>query len=338
MNSPKTPSLARLAIGLASLWLASCQGPVEPAASTAAESQSANADPAESVLPGVTLDEDVRKRLGLQLAEVTSSSSAAVTRGTAIVLDTSLLTTVLADLEAARADVAAARDSSERLQRLYADDGNASRQAVEAASAQWATARARLATVEARMRSEWGVQLTDALRSQQALLRGLEEGRILLLRAEFVGTLPAAADSLEYALLGLDPDDPATQPVEFMGRSRSPVQATNGPSVLLRLRLASGSDSGIRPGERLPVVAASRSGPSRPLVPAAAVFADGGLFWCYVERPMGRFDRVSLASIERVAGGYPGSEGIKVGDRVVVRGAPLLLSLERGSGSVADEE
>ena len=337
MNRRKAPSMASVAIGLASTWLASCHGTAEPPASPAAESSPGAAAQTGNLLPGVTIDDGVRKGLGLQLAEVTSSSSAAVTRGTAIVLDTAALTTVLADLEAARADASTARDSFERLQKLYADDGNASRQAVETASAQWATARAHVATVEARVRGEWGAQLVDTLRSQSGLLQGLEDGGILLLRAEFLGSLPAAAEKLEYALLGTDPDDPAAQTVEFLGRSRAPVQATNGPSVLLRLKLAPGSDPGFRPGERLPAVAASRSGPDRPLVPAAAVFADGGLFWCYVERPAGRFDRVALASIERVAGGYPGPEGIKAGDRVVVRGAPLLLSLERGSGTVADE-
>jgi hypothetical protein len=335
MNQRVAPLLA---IALASLGLASCQRSAETTVGTAAgESQPPAESQPDSTLPGVTIDESTGKRLGLEFAEVTSSSSAAVTRGTAIVLDTAALTTVLADLEAARTDASTARDSYERLQKLYADDGNASRQAVEVASAQWATARAHVASVEARVRSEWGPQLVDALRSQQSLLRGIEDGRTLLLRAEFLGALPAAAEKLEYALLGSDPDDPAAQTVDFLGRSRSPVQATNGPSVLLRLRLAPASDPGFRPGERLPVVAASQSGPSRPLVPAAAVFADGGLFWCYVERPAGRFDRVQLASVERVAGGYPGSEGIKAGDRVVVRGAPLLLSLERGSGSVADE-
>src|SRR6478735_10409303 len=102
MNRRKAPSMASVAIGLASTWLASCHGTAEPPASPAAQS-SPGAAQTGNLLPGVTIDEGVRKGLGLQLAEVTSSSSAAVTRGTAIVLDTAALTTVLADLEAARA-------------------------------------------------------------------------------------------------------------------------------------------------------------------------------------------------------------------------------------------
>jgi hypothetical protein len=39
-----------------------------------------------------------------------------------------------------------------------------------------------------------------------------------------------------------------------------------------------------------------------------------------------------LADDERIGSAYPAPE-LKVGDRVVVRGAPLLLSLERGAGA-----
>jgi hypothetical protein len=41
-----------------------------------------------------------------------------------------------------------------------------------------------------------------------------------------------------------------------------------------------------------------------------------------------------LDSERRVAAGYP-APGLQPGDRVVVRGAPLLLSLERGAGASA---
>jgi hypothetical protein len=47
---------------------------------------------------------------------------------------------------------------------------------------------------------------------------------------------------------------------------------------------------------------------------------------------------VPLLSTDRVADGYLVGSGAREADRVVILGAPLLLSLERGAGSVADEE
>jgi hypothetical protein len=165
-------------------------------------------------------------------------------------------------------------------------------------------------------------------------------GHVVLLRAEFTGSLPAAIDELQYSLLDTGSNDGAALTAQFVGRSRAPAQAGSGPSVLLRATVAPDQGADLRPGERLPVIAAARGGATRLLVPAAAAFADGGQFWCYVARESGRFDRVPLSSTERVADGYPLASGAVAGDRVVVRGAPLLLSLERGAGagSVAEED
>ncbi len=283
------------------------------------------------------LDAESQQRLGLEFATVSSTLTTAVAHGTAVVVDGATLAATQADLDSAHSEVSAARENLDLLQKLYDDDGNASRQAVDAARSQWVAARARLATAEAKLRSEWGAQLLPGHGTGDKLLNDIASGRAVLLRAEFAGALPAAVEHLQYSLLGTDPNNSEARSVEFVGRSRAPAQAAGGPSVLLRIA-PSDNDPGLRPGERLPVIAVSGSGSARPLVPAAAAFADGGQFWCYVARESGRFDRVPLLSTERVADGYPVASGASEGDRVVVRGAPLLLSLERGAGSVADEE
>jgi hypothetical protein len=328
-------SAARI-IAVAAVWLAGCSPPPPAQKYSDSDAAPAKTAPASEEFAGVTLDAESQQRLGLELAPVGSTTSAAVAQGTAVVLDSAALTATLADLDAARTEAAAAHENFERLQRLYNDDGNASHQAVEAARSQWAAARARIATAEARARSDWGGQIFETQGSRSTLLDDLAGGRAVLLRAEFFGVLPAAAEQLDYALLGADPNDSAVQKVDFIGRSRAPAQAAAGPSVILSTTVVANHDATFRPGERLSVIAASRAGTRRPLVPAAAAFADGGLFWCYVARAAGRFDRIPLASIERVADGYPLSTGVAAGDRVVVRGAPLLLSLERGAGSVAE--
>jgi hypothetical protein len=339
MTLCNVPHTTRIAIVLAAVCAAGChRAPQVPALSQAGELTAASETPGASEYPGVVVDQESQRRLGLVLAPVVSSKSAAATRGTAVVLDSATLTAVLADISAAREEAVAARDNYQRLQRLYTDDGNASHQAVEAASTQWATARARVATAEARARSDWGAQVVDPQGLPSGLLRDLESGRVVLLRAEFEGVFPSAAEQLVYTALGTSPDDPVAQTLGFVARSRSPTLAAGGPSVLLRAKAVADGNSDFRPGTRLSVIATSNSGPLRPLVPAAAAFADGGQFWSYVAREANRFDRIPLASMERVADGYPASAGIKDGDRVVVQGAPLLLSLERGAGSVAGGE
>jgi len=292
------------------------------------------ADAVDSKFAGVTLDAEGQKRLGLEFAPVASTSATAAVHGTAVVVDGAALAATQADLESARTEAAAARENYERLQALFKDGGNASGQAVDAARTQWAASRARLASAESRARSDWGAQFVAPQRAGSRLLDEITSGRALLLRAEFSGALPGELEQLQYSLLSADPNDPASVPVEFVGRSRAPAQTSSGPSVILRTAVVANLDLAPRPGERLPVLASAHSAATRALVPAAAAFADGGQFWCYVARAADRFDRVPLLSIERVAAGYLVADGASVGDRVVVRGAPLLLSLERGSGAV----
>ena len=313
--------------------LAGCaKAPDTPQAEAPADAQE------HSSYSGVTLDAEAQQRLGLEFAPISSSPAVAVAHGTAVVIDGAALAATQADLESARTEAIAARENLDRLQKLYDDDGNASRQAVDAARTQWAASRARFTMAEARMRSDWGSQFIAERSAGDKLLGDVASGRAALLRAEFAGGLPDAVEKLDYSLLNPNPGDTASRRVEFVGRSRAPAQAAGGPSVILRTAIAPDKDPGLRPGERLAVIAASRTGAVRPMVPAAAAFADGGQFWCYVRRESGRFDRLPLVSNERVADGYPVTADAKEGDQVVVRGAPLLLSLERGAGSVAEPE
>jgi hypothetical protein len=313
-------------------WLGGCSRDADDEKSVAPV-----ADAADSKFAGVTLDAEAQQRLGLEFASVASTAATAAAHGTAVVVDGAALAATQADLDSARTEAAAARENYDRLQALFKDGGNASGQAVNAARTQWAASRARQASAEARARSDWGAAFVAPQGAGAKWLDEITSGRALLLRAEFSGSLPGDVEQLQYSLLSADPNDTTSLRVEFVGRSRAPTQTSSGPSVILRTAVSAGKDLALRPGERLPVVASARSDSTRALVPAAAAFADGGQFWCYIARGEGRFDRVPLASIERIAEGYPIADGANVGDRVVVRGAPLLLSLERGSGSVAAE-
>jgi len=292
--------------------------------------------PAENDTPGVTADAQTQRSLGVELAAVTSASVEAQARGTATVVDSAAFASAMAELESLRAEAAVAFDTAQRLENLYQDGGNASRQAVDAARQQSSSSRARLAGAESRARLDWGAKLASATDAASTRLRAdVTSGAVTLFRAEFPDALGAASD-LKYTLLSARRSPIA---LDYLDRSRAAAQFAAGDSVLLGLRGESAPDAAFRPGERLPVVATA-SGAARPIVPSRAAIAYQGRLWCYVARSADRFERVALDP-DAGGQGYAANEAIKAGDHVVVRGAALLLSLERSAGAetgASDEE
>lgn len=68
-------------------------------------------------------------------------------------------------------------------------------------------------------------------------------------------------------------------------------------------------------------------------VPAAATLQWNGFAWLYVQRGVDRFDRVQLDTSTPVAGGWLVASGVRPGDHVVTRGAGQLLSEELRAAS-----
>jgi predicted small lipoprotein YifL len=312
----------RVVVPLCVLALASCgKEPPLPAAPPSAPH-------ADDSGPGVTVDAEQQKRLGVELVDVVTAPGQAVAMGTAIVLDSAAFAAALDEIDAARTESASLRENANRLQDLSAE-GNASAQALEAARTQAASAHARLSSSEAKARSDWGADLIDdsEMRSVRA---ELVHRRSALLRAEFPGSLPADAAQLKYAVEFAG--SATSAPARFVNVSHAAAVSANGAAVTLIASADSALGFVPRPGTRLPVTASDERGPARVLVPEIAAIADSGQLWCYVARSDGRFDRVELAADERMGSTYP-APALKAGDRVVVRGAPLLLSLERGAGA-----
>ncbi len=278
--------------------------------------------------PGLQLESDEQAALGIELASVREATVANSVRGTAVALDGTALASTLADLTAARAELRSAQQAASRLQKLFDDDGNASRAALETARAQAAAARARVTTATARARLDWSSSLVDGTQSGKRLAN-IAAGREVLLRAEFPGTLPGPAAGLQYVLLRRE-GEPPLNAVAFIDRSYAPTASLAGTSVLLAIRVD--PEQAPRPGERGLVVASAATTQMQPIVPLAAAIADGGRLWCYVRRGTDRFERIALRVDAPTPDGYPSDVPLSPGDQVVVRGAPLLLSRERDSG------
>jgi hypothetical protein len=311
---------------LATVALLGCSR--EAADERAAAPASADAEVASDV-PGVTADAATQRGLGVELAAVTTASVAAQAHGTATVIDSAAFAAAIADLQSLRAEAAVAAENEQRLEKLYQDDGNASRQSVGAARQQSSAIGARLAGAESRTRLDWGAKLASATDAANARLRAdIVSGAVTLFRAEFPDSLGTASE-LHYELLA---SRRAPVALDFLDRSRAMAQFAAGESVLLGLRTQGATDASFRPNERLPIVATAM-GAARPFVPAAAAIAYQGRLWCYVARSADRFERVALDSEASSTEGYAADQSIKAGDQVVVRGAALLLSLERSASS-----
>ena len=315
---------------VAALALASCgREPQAVTATTEGEKQDA-----PDLGPGVTVDENQLKRLGIELAPVSAATAHAVASGTAVVLDSASFAAAMDEVEATRTEAQSLRENADRLQRLSAE-GNASSQALESARTQAAAARARLTSSEAKARAEWGAKLVDADDFDMRAVRDqLVRRRAALLRAEFPGALPADAAGLQYDVELAGAGAASNVAAKFVDVSNAPASSANGAAVTLVASKDAAHGFAPRPGARLPVTATAEGGAQHVLVPEGAAIADAGQLWCYVARADGRFDRVALSDEERIGSNYP-APALAAGDRVVVRGAPLLLSLERGAGAAA---
>jgi hypothetical protein len=281
--------------------------------------------------PGVTVDKETRERLGVALSPVIEAQDASVADGVATVLDSAALAATLDDIAAARADANSQAELVRRLQRLYNEGGNASLQALEAARAQLASAQAKLTQAESRARADWGAALIDTSdAAARGALKDLSRGQGALLRAEFPAALKNAA-GLRYAISN---NEGGFIDSHFIGVSRAPTLSAGGAAVTLAVANKDAGDLALRPGTRVRVIASAAQGAQQTIVPESAVIADSGALWCYVQRDQQRLDRVPVDGDHRVAAGYP-APGLKAGDQVVTRGAPLLLSLERGAGAPA---
>jgi hypothetical protein len=281
--------------------------------------------------PGVSVDATMRERLGLVLTPVTQPQDASVADGVATVLDGAALAATLDDIAAARTDVNAQSGLVRRLQHLYDEGGNASMQALEAARAQLASARARLTAAESRARADWGVTLIDTTdAAARAALADLRRGQGALLRAEFPAALKDVSQ-LHFAIAAGEGGFVASQ---FIGVSRAPTLSAGGAAVTLAVSNKEASDAALRPGTRVRVIASAAQAAQQVIVPESAVIADSGALWCYAQRGAERFERVPVDGDHRVAAGYP-APTLQGNERVVTRGAPLLLSLERGAGAAA---
>lgn len=252
------------------------------------------------------------------------------------VLDAGRLATASAKLAAARAAVAQARAKlalahaqQARAAALFKAQRNISKAQYQAAQAgaqvavaNLQQAQAQLQAQTARVLADWGPALAQAITANQPPVPALVGATACLVRVTLpLGTALAAAPAWADAV------PPGGKPVHLRLVGPSPrTPAGSGPSYFYLWSGGNCPPSGMVLPTDLP------RGPKRRgvVVPAAAVVWRGGAPLAYRDDGAAGFTPVPLAAALPVPGGYFVPAGpdspVKSGQRVVVRGAALLLS------------
>ena len=252
-----------------------------------------------------------------------------------------------ADIEASRASLNAAQAALTRTRLLNADNKNVSDRAVQEAEARVATEQAHMNGAQQSVRV-----LTNALASSRdaslalELSRGgtvvevlahpgesVESGQALLRVARFDKLLARvdvpAGETVAPGLTSASivPLGNSIRPLtgERVGFAATVDPKTQGQPFVFRVTDTTGA---LRPG--LSVTAYLETpGPARTgsVAPRSAVIWQAGKSWVYVQTAPEKFARREVALEEPASGGWF-TRSLKPGDKVVTRGAQMLLSEE----------
>ena len=270
---------------------------------------------------------------GLAYATPTPVTVTPEVKGYGHVLDPSPLIGLEAEIEADQAAADASSRELARLERLHAENDNASVQAVETARAAARRDDVQLAAARSRLLAGWGGALAQTA-DLPSLIHAVAAGDAALVRIDLlsgdapprmpataqVSPLTGSAPPAEVALLGPAPAaDPQSQGVGYLAVWRDhPLP----PGTALRAALATSGEA--EKGLELP-----RS---------AFVRHDGGVF-VYVQTAAGGFERRLVTLGRALPDGIVVATGLEAGDKVVVTGAGQLLATEiLGSTGGGDED
>lgn len=272
----------------------------------------------------VTLNEESQKRLGLETAPLASAQLQPEVKGYGRVLDPTPLSTLAAELITARATAEASQKDRDRLKTLSVRQ-NASERALQAAEAAAQRDTALADSARQRLVAAWGQAIADHA-DLPDFVQSLSTGqnalvRLDLLAGELLKSNPQGArlfllsdenNPVEAEFVSFMPTvDAQTQGQGFLYLVKSnQFRFTPGAAVLGRIRIAGEAQSGA-------------------VIPRSAVVRLNGKPWVYLQTDNETFARRAISENEPLGEGWFMAQGPRSGDRVVVRGAQMLLSEEQ---------
>jgi hypothetical protein len=324
----RAPLLMRVARVLLGLLLASAA-----LADAPREEQEQHAPPARGA--PLTLTSAQQQAVGLRTEHPLPLKGAAQIEAYGTVLDPLALVADSGHMASTRAAAAAAAADAARLERLYRDDAQASLKSLQAARAQSVEAATQARAAAVSFRLQWGPLASWSAEQQRALLRALDNGQAVLLRADVPGH-GAGGELDRRALVIIEGANVAATVLGPLLRTDAQSQTA---SWLLEVQHA---PPALAPGARAPVQLHSAASSTGLLVPATALlYAEQGAYVYRQARADRRdtfqYEAVPVRALSRVGSGWL-VEGLAAADEVVVQGAGVLWSLQGISGFSAAEE
>jgi hypothetical protein len=280
-----------------------------------------------------TLSAAQQRAVGIRVATAPSARLPQRTDAYGEVLDPSRLVADAGRLDSARAAAKAAAAETARLHGLYRG-ADASLKTLQLAEATQSEAQARAGEAQAEFLLRWAPlsRLGDAQRAE--LIKQLAAGRQLLLRADLpgrhsLGTIPKTAlvdvDGIEVPARVLGPLPQAAAQMQSTGLL---LQMPDPPTGLgARARLTVTLEGGARDGFLVP--------------DGALLYGEQGAYVYHLLADKtkdgdAQFAPLTVTLLQPVGEGWLVT-GLRADDRIVVRGAGVLWSLQ-GLGSISDED
>ncbi|HVA72468.1 MAG TPA: hypothetical protein VNF02_05095 [Candidatus Limnocylindrales bacterium] len=282
----------------------------------------------------VTLDAQTQARLGLLIAPLQPVTTHAELTALGIVLPVDQLSTLRTGfinarmaLQKARVNADVTQKEYERLRTLYQDNQNASQKAVQAAEGAWRldqadllAAQQQLALQSTAARLRWGNVVAGWLAHDLPSL-----ARLLTLRAVLVQVTPSSAEF---------PRPPRTVLLQMPNATTvranlvSPFTQVNPQIQGMSFLYITAANPGLVPGMSLVASVPTGKTMHGVLVPRAAVVWFQGEAWVYLQTAPGQFTRREVSTSTPLKNGWFAGAPFAAGDKVVVRGAQMLLSEE----------
>lgn len=257
----------------------------------------------------------------VQTAPLAAAEIAPKIEGSAAIVSPTALIQLDADLRAAKIAADYSQALLARSQALFKSNATVSKQALETAERQADTDAVQLKLLESRLHADWGDEAPFlAPETRTDIVAKLSATTKNLVRIDLPAGIAGKPRNARLFPLGGGP----SAAIETLWPAPSGNLAMPGESYFGLVDSA----PGLRAGDRARFTAEAGQANTGVVIPNGAIVIEGGEAWCYIESDAKKFERKRVPLELPVEDGYLVREGFAPGERVVVRGAAMLLARE----------